>query len=348
MTMGEVNDTFPLMKYKAWVASRAEEGLSTAGGVAGPPIQSESLKNTDEGVPSLPPRNAQPTTSTSSSPKETHPTAAAQSTAKAAEGKTGDVALPNGKESSSVAAKQRAQQEVHDDDDMDDDDHIQMAVPTEMLANPGDSCAICLDTLEDDDEVRGLTCGHAFHASCLDPWLTSRRACCPLCKADYYIPKPRPEGETPTETDRPTARRPAGTSGTRTDGPQHPPLAFLGGRRPRMLLPGRFMAISYSDRTDNRYGFPIVQRFPRPARQPSDRGQDSSVVANPPETSPASNPTGWRSRLPSLHLGRAGIGLPNRLRRNRAAGDASEVNQTSMAETAPPNSTPGELEAGSR
>jgi hypothetical protein len=26
--------------------------------------------------------------------------------------------------------------------------------------------------------------------------LTSRRACCPLCKADYYTPKPRPNPET--------------------------------------------------------------------------------------------------------------------------------------------------------
>jgi len=66
-------------------------------------------------------------------------------------------------------------------DDEDDDDHIHTAVPPELLTNPGDSCAICIDTLEEDDDIRGLTCGHAFHAGCLDPWLTSRRACCPLC-----------------------------------------------------------------------------------------------------------------------------------------------------------------------
>ncbi|CCE81798.1 Piso0_002470 [Millerozyma farinosa CBS 7064] len=48
------------------------------------------------------------------------------------------------------------------------------------------SCAICLEVIEDDDIVRGLICGHVFHANCLDPWLTKRRACCPMCKRDYF------------------------------------------------------------------------------------------------------------------------------------------------------------------
>lgn len=48
------------------------------------------------------------------------------------------------------------------------------------------SCAICLETFEPDDVVRGLFCGHVYHSDCLDPWLTRRRACCPICKRDYY------------------------------------------------------------------------------------------------------------------------------------------------------------------
>ncbi|KAG7194679.1 uncharacterized protein KQ657_004356 [Scheffersomyces spartinae] len=48
------------------------------------------------------------------------------------------------------------------------------------------SCAICLELYDDDDEVRGLICGHVFHSDCLDPWLTKRRACCPMCKRDYF------------------------------------------------------------------------------------------------------------------------------------------------------------------
>lgn len=53
----------------------------------------------------------------------------------------------------------------------------------------GDTCAICIDQLEEDDEVRGLSCGHAFHCACVDVWLTTRRAICPLCKRDYWVRK---------------------------------------------------------------------------------------------------------------------------------------------------------------
>uniref|UniRef100_A0A060T9U9 ARAD1D17424p n=1 Tax=Blastobotrys adeninivorans TaxID=409370 RepID=A0A060T9U9_BLAAD len=49
-----------------------------------------------------------------------------------------------------------------------------------------DTCAVCLEQMEDMESVRLLTCGHIFHAECIDPWFTMRRACCPLCKADYY------------------------------------------------------------------------------------------------------------------------------------------------------------------
>lgn len=49
-----------------------------------------------------------------------------------------------------------------------------------------DQCAICLDILEPNDIVRALKCFHCFHQECIDPWLTSRRGECPLCKRDYY------------------------------------------------------------------------------------------------------------------------------------------------------------------
>merc|ERR1712230_173251 len=114
-------------------------------------------------------------------------------------------------------------QKVTSHDDEDDDEQIQNAVPAEQLPDPGDACAICLDTIEDDDDIRGLQCGHAFHASCVDPWLTSRRACCPLCKADYYVPKPRPEGE----EQNPTGRR-NGARGANM--PQNPQPAWISSR----------------------------------------------------------------------------------------------------------------------
>lgn len=58
--------------------------------------------------------------------------------------------------------------------------------PHEDLHFTSGTCAICLEILEDDSFVRGLVCGHVFHADCLDPWLTKRRACCPMCKRDYF------------------------------------------------------------------------------------------------------------------------------------------------------------------
>lgn len=62
------------------------------------------------------------------------------------------------------------------------------------------TCAICIDDYEDDSQIRVLTCGHTFHDICIDPWLLNRRACCPLCKASYYTPKPfDPLGPDPPE-----------------------------------------------------------------------------------------------------------------------------------------------------
>jgi hypothetical protein len=72
------------------------------------------------------------------------------------------------------------------------------------LSNPhytSGSCAICLEVIEDDDEVRGLICGHVFHADCLDPWLIRRRACCPMCKRDYYKNEDRNNAESNARED---------------------------------------------------------------------------------------------------------------------------------------------------
>lgn len=69
------------------------------------------------------------------------------------------------------------------------EDAVSLAV---LLAGKGGphfdsgSCAICLEIFENEDVVRGLVCGHVFHAECVDPWLIRRRACCPICKRDYY------------------------------------------------------------------------------------------------------------------------------------------------------------------
>ena len=46
----------------------------------------------------------------------------------------------------------------------------------------GDACAICLAAMHAADLVKQLgSCGHAYHAACLDEWLR-RSNLCPLCK----------------------------------------------------------------------------------------------------------------------------------------------------------------------
>ena len=353
MSMEEVNERFPLMKYKAWMTSRAEEGLSTAGGVAAPlASRAASLRNVDGTIPMAKKseegtRPETPAEGHTAEEKKDSPqsTKAAEIVAvpeeqqakdggtKESETKTGDVNCTS--EATPKAAASPEEQE-----ELDDDDQIQMAVPTEMLANPGDSCAICLDTLEDDDDVRGLKCGHAFHASCLDPWLTSRRACCPLCKADYYVPKPRPEGDAAADAERHAGRRPAGARG---DMPNAPQYAFLGHRdgRPRMLLPGRFLNIGIEDNTRDRYGFPSQRRTSRhhaANQRPLALNTNNATTAGTEE----SHTWTWRIRriTPSIPS------MSNPFRRNNHTNDAVGGGAPEIHNGA--NTTPSQLEAGQR
>jgi hypothetical protein len=209
MTMDEVNERFPLSKYKQWKSTRETEGLPANGGIATAPASRAASMKDVEGVISAKDEGASsPTRDTALSMAREDVTAANSSSQplppspRMSEDDKDLEKRPVGHNSATRTSetieigKNSPQANVREDDESDDDDDpIRTAAAPEMLAEPGDTCAICLDTLEDDDEVRGLTCGHAFHASCVDPWLTSRRACCPLCKADYYVPKPRPEGE---------------------------------------------------------------------------------------------------------------------------------------------------------
>lgn len=77
------------------------------------------------------------------------------------------------------------------------------------------TCAICLEVFGGDDIVRGLVCGHVFHAACVDPWLIQRRACCPICKRDYY--KEVHEREAHLQASRTGESRDAGDQGNDPD-----------------------------------------------------------------------------------------------------------------------------------
>lgn len=246
MTIDEVNEKFPMMKYKSWVASRAQEGLPTQGGISQPPSRAGSIRDADGVIPMNKERDSIDDTGTTggasltrSATYATHdePTSEhaekAEATAAANESPSTERAV-----TTTTAAPARTNSPGSDSGHEEEDDQIHDALPPEALESSGDTCAICIDTLEDDDDVRGLTCGHAFHAVCLDPWLTSRRACCPLCKADYYTPKPRPpvpEGAQSTEMG-PTVSINQDPR-TRMNMPSRPGVAWVFGRGSRVALP---------------------------------------------------------------------------------------------------------------
>ncbi|KAJ1914823.1 hypothetical protein IWQ60_008666 [Tieghemiomyces parasiticus] len=46
------------------------------------------------------------------------------------------------------------------------------------------SCTICLDRFRSGHYVRRLPCKHVFHRRCVDTWLLTKSAVCPLCKFD--------------------------------------------------------------------------------------------------------------------------------------------------------------------
>lgn len=51
-----------------------------------------------------------------------------------------------------------------------------------VATNCVDRCLICLDDYVPDDDLRVLSCKHAFHQGCVDKWLQTGRNNCPACR----------------------------------------------------------------------------------------------------------------------------------------------------------------------
>ena len=50
------------------------------------------------------------------------------------------------------------------------------------LMNP--CCSVCTEPFEGDHRLKVLRCGHAFHPSCIEPWLCEQATTCPVCRDD--------------------------------------------------------------------------------------------------------------------------------------------------------------------
>ena len=352
MPIDEVNEKFPMVKYKSWVASRAQEGLPTRGGVSVPQSRPNSVRDAEGTIREAslrerPSTDGRPTTSATATGIAMEPTSetTAENTEKPPVQSPRHV--PKESTSSTVAGLRRAStdsnrdpdpdtavadkhlsQISHDEDD--EDEHIDAALPPECLGTSGDTCAICIDALEDDDDVRGLTCGHAFHAACIDPWLTTRRACCPLCKADYFTPKLRPQ---------------ATTDGADGQTPVVHVTVTANARNNRMNLPGRprpaFFSFGRTDQnrrpTANRSrpretggsAIPGRQRSrPSPASPPRD--------ATPAQSGASGLLSNLRNAIPTFRFGRGQSGQTDQTQPDPAPSSANAA------------VTPSQLEAGVR
>lgn len=365
MPIDEVNEKFPMVKYKSWVATRAEEGLPTRGGVSAPPSRPNSIRNADGVVPELPAKERmstedRPTTSATTAGNKTTdgitaiPNSAAPENRENPEARQPQHATKESTSSTvgiiprtsldadtetTVAHKHMSQ--VSHDEDSDDDDHIDAALPPECMEAAGDTCAICIDTLEDDDDVRGLTCGHAFHAACIDPWLTTRRACCPLCKADYYTPKPRMQGADGGDgrTGAMNATLPGDSRrNNRAALPNRPRHAFFGFGRSDRGTTTYYTSSRRRTAGDPRAGDGSNRVFGRPRMT---RNNTESRPSSPAATGPGATGGRWGSGVI------AGIrGAFPSLRTSR--GQANQASTDPAVSGPNPAATPSQLEAGTR
>jgi hypothetical protein len=47
------------------------------------------------------------------------------------------------------------------------------------------TCSICFDDFEENDDVSILKCNHLFHYKCINKWLMENKTTCPICRKNF-------------------------------------------------------------------------------------------------------------------------------------------------------------------
>ncbi|WWC90745.1 uncharacterized protein L201_005682 [Kwoniella dendrophila CBS 6074] len=93
------------------------------------------------------------------------------------------------------------------------------------LGNDDQQCPICLVDFEPGDDLRILPCEreHAYHQTCIDPWLLEVSSSCPLCRKDFNAPSTSIASNTQNQADSSTSSPHSSTHPTDQQQQQHQP-----------------------------------------------------------------------------------------------------------------------------
>lgn len=181
LTQEQLESLFPIQKYKDWSSQQEQQGLPSEGGLSDSAAQALEKSIMANTPPQLPQEAGQLQDGNST-------TAVVEEL---------DLSEDKNKTASASASKSTPTvdtQQVHPEPDTTKDPEEESDLRLSPVhSSSGDICVICLESLEPEDDIRALSCHHVFHSDCIVPWLTTRRALCPLCKRDYFVGNPESE-----------------------------------------------------------------------------------------------------------------------------------------------------------
>ena len=65
----------------------------------------------------------------------------------------------------------------------------ELSVIPKVIAQEGNSCAVCIEDFQEDEKVSQLSCDHQFHPQCIGSWLSIKRTC-PICRQAHHQRQP--------------------------------------------------------------------------------------------------------------------------------------------------------------